>query len=197
MNMDLMTINNTMFAGTAVAPPPAANFTNNTIFPQSADNTQPYSNTPESTTADNMQVIGQNKPINKPKEDFNQTLRKTVKADSPQQNQNNKKTDKNEPASEIQPSEDTAQPFSTTEIPVTFGLLVKENATKTEPKTGIQLAQLIANLKDGKSSPLTGQATKSVETKLLVNTEKGQTGLKISLPNNSKDQSTLQTVLPN
>jgi flagellar hook-length control protein FliK len=196
MNMDLITINNTMFAGTAVAPPPAANFTNNTNFSQSAVNTQPYSNTPESTSADNMGAIDQNKPINKPKEDFNQTLRKTVKTDSPQQNQNYKKTDKNEPASEIQPSEDTAQPFSTTEIPVIFGLLIKENATKTEPKTGIQLAQLIANLKDGKSSPLTGQTIKSAETKLLVNTEKGQTGLKISLPNNSKDQSTLQTVLP-
>ena len=196
----MMTINNTMFAGTAVASPPAAKpnaFINGTNFSPSADNIQSYSNTTESTTADNIQPIAHDKTINKPKENFDQTLRKTVKADSPQQNQNNKKPDKDEPASTILPSENTAQPFSTKEIPLTFGLLAKENSTKTEPKTGYQLAQLIANLKDGKSSPVTGQATKSAETKLLVNTEKVQTTLKSSLPNTSKDQPILQTVLPN
>ena len=194
-----MTINNTMFAGTAVAPPPVAKpntFTNGTNFSPSADNIQPYSNTPQPITADNIQPIAHDTPINKPKENFDQTLRKTVKADSPQQNQNNKKPDKDESASTIPPSENTAQPFSTKEIPLTFGLLVKENTTKTEPKTGHQLAQLFANLKDGKSSPVTGQVTKSAETKLLVNTEKAQNTLKSSLPNNSKDQPTLQTVLP-
>jgi flagellar hook-length control protein FliK len=194
MNMDLMTIDNMMFAA-AVAPPPAnkANtFTNDTNFSPSADNIQPYSNTPESTTADNIHAIAQNEPINKPRQDFNQTLRKTVNADSPQKNLNNKKPDKDELASAIPSEENSTQSFSTTEIPPTFGLLVKENATKTEPKTGHQLAQLIANLKDGKSSPVTGQ-----ETKLLVNTEKGQLGLKGSLLNTSKDQPTLQTVLSN
>ena len=212
MNTNLMTIDNTMFAGTAVAPPPATKpntFTNGTKFSPAADNIQPYSNTPESTTADNMPAIAQKEPINKSRQDFNQTLRTTVKAESPQQNQNNKKPDKQEPASETPSKTNSAQSFSTTEIPLTFGILVKENTTKTEPKTGHQLAQLIANLKDGKSSPVTGQATKSAEIKLLVNTEKGQlglktvlpetpkgqTGLKSSLPNTSKDQPTLQTVL--
>jgi len=200
MNMDLMTINNTMFTGTAVAPPPAAKpntFTNDTNFSSSADNIQPYYNTHESTMADNMPAIDQNKPINEPREDFNQTLRKTVKADSPDQNQNNKKPDKDEPASAIPSKKNTAQSFSATEIPLILGLLVKENSTKIEPKTGHQLAQLIANLKDGKSSTVTGQPTKSAETKLLVNIEKGQTTLKSSLPNTSKDQPALQTVLPN
>jgi len=214
MNTNLMTIDNMMFAGTAVAPPPAIKpntFTSGTNFSPSADNIQPSSNTPESTTADNIPAIAQNKPINKPKEDFNQTLHTTVKADSPQQNQNNKKPDKQELASAIPSKANSDQSFSTTEIPFTFELLVKENSTKMEPKTGRQLAQLIANLKDGKSSPVTGQAAKSVEIKLLVNTEKDQlglktvlpetskeqTGLKSSLPNTSKDQPALQTVLPN
>ncbi len=214
MNMDLITIDNMMFASAAVAPPPANNpntFTNGTNFSPSADNIQPPSNAPESTRADNIPAIAQNEPINKPREDFNQTLRKTVKADSPQQNQNNKKPDEDKPATAIPSKENSASPFSTTEIPITFGLLVKENATKTEPKTGHQLAQLIANMKDGKSSPVTGQAAKSAEIKLLANTEKdqlglktvlpetskGQTGLKSSLPNTSKDQPTLQTVLSN
>lgn len=195
-----MTIDNMMFASAAVAPPPAEKpntFTNGTNFSPSADYIQPYSNTPESTTADNIPAIAQNEPTNKPKQNFNQTLRKTVNADSPQQNQNNKKPDKDEPASAIPSKDNSVSSFSTTEIPLTSGLLVKENATKIEPKTGHQLDQLIANLKDGKSSPVTGQATKSAEIKLLVNTEKGQTGLKSSLPNTSNDQSTLQTVLPN
>jgi flagellar hook-length control protein FliK len=199
MNMSLMTIDNMMFAAAAVAPPPANKpnaFTNGTNFSPSADNIQPYSNTPESTTADNIPAIVQNEPINKPREDFNQTLHKTVNADSPQKNQNNKKPDKNDLASEIPSKENSAQSFSTTEIPLTFGLLVKENATKIEPKTGRQFAQLITNLKDGKSSSVTGQATKSVENKLLVNTEKGQSGLKSSLPDTSKDQPTFKTILP-
>lgn len=211
MNMDLMTIDNMMFAGTAVAPPPANKpntFTNSTNFSPSADNIQPYSDTSESTTVDNIPAIAQNKTINKPREDFNQTLCTTGKADSPQQNQNNKKPDKDELASAIPSKENSDPSFSTTEIPLTFGRLVKENATKMKPKTEHQLAQLIANLKDGKSSPVTGQATKSAEIKLLVNTEKGQlglktilpetskrqTGLKSSLPNTSKDQATLQTI---
>ena len=214
MNMDLMTIDNMMLSGTAVVPPPANKpntFTNGANYSPSADNIQPPSNTPESTTADNMPAIAKNEPINKPKEDFHQTLRKTVNAGSPQKNQNNKKPDKDEPASAIPSEENSTKSFSTTEIPLTFGLLVKENTTKAEPKTGQQLVQLIANLKDGKSSPVTGQATKSAEAKLLLNTEKGQTGLKTvlpetskgqtglksSLPNTSKDQTTLQTVLPN
>jgi flagellar hook-length control protein FliK len=213
MNTNLMTIDNTMFAGTAVAPPPVTKpntFTNGIKFSPAADNIQPSSNTPESTTADNIPAITQNKPINKSRQDFNQTLRTTVKAESPQQNQNNKKPDKQELASAIPSKANSAQLISTTEIPLTFGLLVKENVTKIEPKTGHQLAQLIANLKDGKSSPVTAQATKSAEIKLLVNTEKGQlglktvlpetskgqTGLKSSLPNTSMDQPNLQTVLP-
>ncbi len=214
MNMDLMTINNMLFDASAVARPPANKlntFTNGTNFSPSEDNIQPYSNTSESTTADNIPAIVQNEPTNKPKQDFNQTLRTTVKAESPQQNQNNKKPDKQEPASATSSRANSAQSFSTTESPLTFGLLVKENATKIEPKTGHQLAQLIANLKDGKSSPVTGQAAKSAEIKLLANTEKvqlglktvlpetskGQNGLKSSSPNTSKEQTTLQTVLPN
>jgi len=200
MNMDLMTINDMMFAAAAVAPPPANKpntFTNGTNFSPSADNIQSYSNTPEPITTDNIPAIAKNEPINKPRENFNQTLRKTVNAESPQQNQNNKKPDKDELASATPSKANSAQSFSTTESPLTSGLLVKENATKMEPKTGRQLAQLIANLKDGKSSPVTGQATKSAEIKLLVNTEKGQTGLKSSSPNTSKDQHNLQTVLPN
>ncbi len=200
MNMNLTTIDNTMFAAAAVAPPPAAKpntFTNSTTFSSSTDNIQPSSNTPESTTADNIPAVVQNEPINKPREDFIQTLRKTVKAESPQQNQNNKKPDKNDLDSAIPSKENAAQSFSTTEIPLTFEILVKENATKTEPKTGSQLTQLIANLKDGKNSPTTGQATKSSEIKVLVNTEKDQTGLKAVLPETSKGQSGLKSSLPN
>ncbi len=214
MNMDLMTINNMMYAAAAVAPPPANKlntFTNDTNFSPPADNIQPYSNTAESTTSHNIHAITQNEPTNKTKQDFNQTLRTTVKAESSQQNQNNKKPDKQELASATPSKANSAQPFSTTEGPLTFGLLVKENTTNIKPKTERQLAQLIANLKDGKSSPVTGQAAKSVEIKLLVNTEKGQIGLKTvlpetskgqnglksSLPDTSKGQTTLQTILPN
>ncbi len=190
MNANLLTIDNMLFAVTAVAAPPVSKpntFTNATHFPPPSDDTPPPPNTPESTTPDNTPAPPSNKPINKPPQEFRHTLRKTVMNKTPQKAQDNIKSEKQDPASTISSKTNPTQSLSAPETPITLGALVKEAATKMEPKTGCQLAQLIANVKDGKSA----------EIKLLVTTDKGQLGLKTVLPDTSKSQPGPKTVLSN
>jgi len=178
-----------LFTGTAVAAPPAPKpntFTNATQFSRVADDTPPPSNIPESTTTYNIPTITQNEPVNKPLEDFRHTLRKTAKIEAPQQDRDDTKSEQQDSASAKPSNANPNQSLSTPEIPITLGALVKEVATKMEPKTGRQLAEFIANLKDGASPPVPGKAAKSAEIKLLVTTDKGQLGLKTVLSNISK-----------
>jgi flagellar hook-length control protein FliK len=184
MNTNLLTIDNTLFTGTAVAAPPAPKpntLTNATQCSRVADDTPPLPNTPESTTTDNIPTITQNEPVNKPMEDFRHTLRKTAKIEAPRQDRDETKSEQQDPASAKPSKANPTQSPSAPETPIQLGALVKEVATKMEPKTGRQLAEFIANLKDGESPPVTGQAAKSAEIKLLVTTDKGQPGPKIVL----------------
>ncbi len=194
MNTNLQTIDNMLFAGTAVAAPPVPKpntFANARQFSPTIDHT----NAPESTTADNMPAIARNESVNKPTQDFRQTLRKSQ---SPRHDhRDNTKPDKQEPASATTSKTNPIQSLPAPANPITLGAYVKEAATKMEPKTGRQLAQLIADVKDDKSNPVTGQAAKSDEIKLLVTTDKGQLGLKTILPESSKGQTGLQSTLPN
>ena len=200
MNTNLLTIDNMLFAGTAVAAPPAPR--PNAIkkapqFSPAADDTPPPPNTPEPTTTDNIPAPPSNKPINKLPQEFRHTLRETVMNKTPQKAQDNTKSEKQDPVSAIPSKANPTQSPSAPETTITLGALVKEVATKMEPKTGCQLAQLIANLKDGKSPPVTGKAAKSPEIKPLVTTNKGQPGLKTVLPDTSKGQPGPKTVLSN
>ena len=189
MYTNLLTIDNILFTGTAVAAPPASKpntFANATQFSHVADDTPPPPNTPESTTTDNTPPITHNEPINKPTQDFSHTLRKTAATEAPQQDEDNTKPEKQDSASAKPSKANPTQSVSAPETPIPLGALVKEVATKMEPKTGRQLAEFIANLKDGKSPPVTVKAAKSAEIKLLVTTDKGQPGLKTVLSNISK-----------
>ena len=189
MNTNLLTIDNMLFTGTVIAAPPAPRpntFTNATQFSPASYDTPPPPNTPESTTTDNTPSIAHNEPVNKPMEDFRHTLRKTAVTEAPQQDQDNTKSEKQDPASGKPSESNPTQSVSAPETPIPLGALAKEVATKMEPKTGRQLAEFIANLKDGKSPPVTGNAAKSAEIKLLVTTDKGQPGLKTVLSNISK-----------
>jgi len=189
MNTNLLTLDNMLFTGAAVAAPPAPRpntFTNATQFSHVADDTPPPSNTSESTTTDNTPPITHNEPINKPKQDFSHTLRKTAATEAPQQDQDNTKSEKQDPASGKPSESNPTQSVSAPETPIPLGALAKEVTTKMEPKTGRQLAEFIANLKDGKSPPVTVKAAKSAEITLLVTNDKGQPGLKTVLSNISK-----------
>ena len=189
MNTNLLTIDNMLFTGTVIAAPPAPRpntFTNATQFSPASYDTPPPPNTPESTTTYNTPSITHNEPINKPTQDFRHTLRKTAVTEAPQQDQDNTKSEKQDPASGKPSESNPTQSLSASETPIPLGALAKEVATKMEPKTGRQLAEFIANLKDGKSPPVTGNAAKSAEIKLLVTTDKGQLGLKTVLSNISK-----------
>jgi len=184
-----------LFAGTAVAAPPAPRtntFTNATQFSPASYDTPPPPNTPKSTTSYNTPIITQNEHVNEPTQDFRHTLRKTATTKAPQQDQDNTKSEKQDPASGKPSGSNSAQSLSALETPIPLGSLLKEVATKMEPKTGRQLAQFIANLKDSESPPVTGKAAKSAEIKLLVTTDKSQLGLKTVLSNISEDAADTQ-----
>ena len=194
MNTDLSTIDNMLFAGTAVAAPPAPKpntFTNATRLSPAADDTPPIPNTLEPTTTYNTHAVTQNEPP----QDFRHALHKAATDKPPEQSQDNEKPEKQDSACEIPSRANLAQPLPVPEIPTTLGALVKKVATKMEPKTESQLAQLIANLKDGKSTSVTGHAAKSAEIKLLVTTDKSQLGIKTILPEKSEGQTGLKTTL--
>jgi flagellar hook-length control protein FliK len=196
MDTNLLTIDNMMFAGITFASQ-SISYANDSQFSQATDNTYPYSNTAESITTDKISTIIQNGHISRPKQDFEQTLRKTVESKSPQKNQKNTKSNTQNPTSELPTKANSAQSHSTLETPITHGILVKDNATKIEPKSGGQIAQLIVNLKNGKSNSIPEQASKSVETKLSLTTSKEQSGLKSVLPDTFNEQHKLHTSLSN
>ena len=200
MNTNLLAIDNMLFAGSAVTAPPASRpdaIKKAPHFSPSADDTPSPPNTLEPKTTDNTPFITRNEPVNKPTQDFRHTLRETVMSKTTQKAQDRTKSEKQDPASAIPSKADPTQSPSAPETPITPEALVKEAATKMEPKTGRQLAQLIVNLKDGKSPPVNGQAAKSSEIKLLVTNDKGQLGLKNVLPDTSKGQPGPKTVLSN
>ena len=201
MNTNLLTFDNMLFAGTAIAAPPASKpntFTNATHFSPAADDTPPPSNTPESTTTDNILYITQNESPNKFTQDFNHTLRKTAVTEAPQQEQDNTKLKEQGSASHKAVQPDIVQDWlAQYRQMVQNGKEGLSTITDIKPKAGYELAQLLTNLKADKSPPVTGKAAKSAEIKLLVTTDKGQLGLKTVLPETSKGQLGLKTVLSN
>ena len=201
MNTNLLTIDNMLFTGTAVAAPPASKpntFTNATHFSPGADDTPPPSNTPESTTTYNTPPIAEIEPINKSTQDFSHTLRKTAATEAPQQDQDNTKLKEQGSASHTAVQPDIVQGWLTQyRQTVQNGKEGLPTITNIKPKAGYELAQLLTNLKAGKSPPVTGQAAKSAEIKLLVTTDKGQLGLKTVLPETSKGLPGPKTVLSN
>lgn len=190
MNTNLLTFDNMFFTGTAVAAPPVPRpntFTNATQFSPASYDTPPPPNTPESTTTDNTPPIAHNEPINKPTQDFSHTLHKTAATEAPQQDQDNTKLKEQGSASHTAVQPDIVQDWlAQYRQTVQNGKEGLPTITNIKPKAGYELAQLLTNLKAGKSPPVTEKAAKSAEIKLLVTTDKGQPGLKTVLSNISK-----------
>jgi flagellar hook-length control protein FliK len=97
MDTNLLTIDNMLFTGaTSLKIPSITKPTlsaNTTRVSQAPDNTLPHTNTPETITADNISSNPRKEIISKPRDDFNQTLRKTVKAELSQKDQTKIKPD--------------------------------------------------------------------------------------------------------
>ena len=191
-----LTIDN-MFVATASAVPfpsrPNAVKKAAQFYPTPDDN-PPSVNIPETTKTDNTPTNAENELVNKPPQDFSQTLRKTVTTETPPKADDNTTSKKQDPTSGASFKKNPAQLLAT---PVsTISVAPKEVATTAQPKAGHLLAQLTANSSTDKS-PLTGQAAKAAEIKLLLTAgEKGQLGLKTVLPETSNGQLGLKTVLP-
>ena len=200
MNTNFVTIDNMLFAGANLASPITSNSTplsNSYQISPEADTANLASNATESKTADNISDITQDVTVNKPTQDFNNTLRKAVKKQEPQQNQETNKSTEQNPVSEAHTKAEPEQSEPTQEVPYTLEVLVKENNAKIEPKTSSQLTQFMTNLKDSKpqknsKSLLTEKTEKSAETKLPVITNNKQILPKTVISNSSLNLEKIQ-----
>jgi len=201
MDSNLLTIDNMMFAGTTV---PAYNtFNINSIEktsqpPLISDDSPSPSNTSASIKTDNTCPITLNEPVNKPQQDFSNTLRKTAATKTQSKDKDNIKSNEPETTTHTTVKPDIVQNWLAQDSQTI------ENGKEGNPTiTGINLknickpAQLLNNLKADKSSPVTGQTAESAKIKLLVTTEKGQSESKTILSETSKGKPELQIVLSN
>ncbi len=188
-----MTIDNMLFAGTAVAAPPVSkpySINKATQFSPPRDDTPPLPSTPESTTTDNMPPITHNKPANKP-QDFSHTLRKTETTEAPREDQDKTKPKEQSPASHTTDQPDIVQSqLEQYRQTIQKGKEDLPTITDINPKAGYELAQLLTNLKADKSLSVTG---KSAESKVLATTDKNQLGLKTILSKTSEGTPTADT----
>ena len=152
--------------------------------PAPADNPQ-HANTPEPATTDNTSIIAQNKRINKPPQEFRYTLRKKTMARGPQKGQVDTGPEGQSPTSTRAEQPGIVQSWLAQYPLVEHGK--KGVAREMGPKAGYELAQLLANLRTGKSSPGTGPTAKPVAKEPLLTTDKSQLGLKGVLPDTSRD----------
>jgi len=192
MNINLLTFDN-MFAGTTSAAAVSSRpdtMSNTSQFSPARDEKPPNVNTHKTTKINNSPVDTREEFVYEPPRDFSQTLRKKTTPepyDSTKPEERSKNSKAAEQANIVQ-----------TWISEYSEAVEKSKdgaATKIKAKAGLQLAQLLANLKTQKSPPVTGQAAKSAEIKLLITTDKGQLGLKTVLPNTSKGVSVANTQL--
>ena len=148
----------------------------NQFAPAPADD-PPYDDAPQTTTTDNTFAFAQSEPLDKPPQEFRHTLCKKTMAEQPQKAQDSPESKEPGPTSNVAEQPNVVQSWLEQ-----YSQTVEHGkgrvATKIQPKAGYELAQLLANLKAGKSTLVTGQAAKSAEIKLLRTTDKGQLGLK-------------------
>lgn len=188
MNTGLLAIDN-MFAGAAGRGPapsrPAATKNTEQFSLMSADN-PPSANTPEKTKTDNTLTNPQSEPTNKPPQDFTHSLREKTTTEEPRKAQDSDKSREQCPTSDVAEHPNNVVQGRLAQHSVDGDHSKEGVATRVEAKAGRELAQLLVNLKTGKSPPVTGQAAKSDEIKLLMPTNKCQLGLKTIVPNISK-----------
>lgn len=185
MNTGLLTSTFVGNVGAGLTPSkPAAAGNTGQFAPAPADSPQ-HANTPEPATTYNTFIIAQNKRINKPPQEFRYTLRKKTMARGPQKGQVDTESEGQSPTSPRAEQPGIVQSWLAQYPLVEHGK--KGVAREMGPKAGYELAQLLANLRTGKSSPGAGPAAKPVAKEPLLTTDKSQLGLKGVLPDSSRD----------
>jgi flagellar hook-length control protein FliK len=203
MNINFSTIDSTLAATTGASSvlPKSDKIRNGAKFSLTPDDKHQQVNDLEKPTAENIKekVQNRNEHVSKSPQEFTQSTKKRIKSENPFEAEN-----KTKPKELNTVSDTTKQPNEQQNL--TKGWLAEHfvaveqskegTATKIEPKTDQQLAQIIATTQNGKSPPITGHAVKSAEIKLLHTTEKGQLGLKTVLPAKSEGQNGLKVITP-
>ena len=203
MNVNLLITENSFVGTMGKSPVPSKpdEISEGAKFSLTPDDKHPQINGLEKPTADNIdeEIQNQKEPVNKSPQDFTQSTQKQTKSENPSEAENKtKRKEQNEASGTTkQPSEQqNLIKIWLAEHSVAAEQSKEAGATKIEPKVGKQIAQIITNTQTGKSPPVTGNAVKSAEIKLLHSTEKGQSGLKTVLPTTSEGQNGLKAVLP-
>jgi len=152
-----------------------------------------HANSHQLARADNATVSDQREPVDKTPKEFKQTLREKQTDSNLQKAPENAKPKEKPSGSKTADQPDLVQSWLVqNSIPVENA--GKNSVTKVEPKAGRKLAELIPSFKGEKSPPVTGQAAKSAEVKLLEPSEKVQAGLKTVLPEKSQGLNGLKGV---
>jgi len=187
MDVNLLTIGDALAGQTGVVPASSRPEPSTKIsqFADVGDEKQLQAIGRQSATTDNGRVDDQRGPVENAPKEFRQTLREKEDSGGLPKAQNRTESEEHLPGSKI-----AVQPELVQSWMARYSMPVENakggSATKIEPKAGRKLAELIANFKNEKSLPITGQAAKSAEVKLLESTEKVQAGLKTVLPEKSQ-----------
>jgi flagellar hook-length control protein FliK len=198
MNSNLLTINNMLFAGTAVSAVPATkpNIAEKGVpFSTAENDTFSPSNIIENTTTDNKTSIAHNNAANKPNKDFLETLRSKAATKKPPQDKD-----------KINSEKPNSIPHKTAKPDIMQNHLAQISQTLNNNKEGNptivikshttrELTQSLNNSKADKSSPETPKITESAKSKPSTTTIEAQPAQKTISQDTTNSQSEPQTVL--
>ncbi len=150
-------------------------------------------NARQPATPDNRQVDSQSNQTEKTSKEFRQTLREKEDGINLPRTQNNTKSQEQPSGSKAPAQPELVQSWlAQNAMPVESTKAA--SATKIESKSGQKVAQFIAGAKNEKPVPVTGQAVKAAEIKLIEPGDKVQAGLKTVLPEKSQGLNGLKVV---
>jgi len=165
-------------------------------FSDVSDEKQLHPNSRQSVKTDNEPIGSQSNPVEKTPKEFRQTLREKEDSGNLPKAQKNTKSQEQPAGSKIQDRPELVQSWLTQNaVPVENTKAT--SATKVESKSAQKITAVISNIKTEKSVPITGQAVKAAEIKLLENGDKVQAGLNTVLPEKSQGLNGLRLVQGN
>jgi flagellar hook-length control protein FliK len=204
MNINLLTIDSNLAATTGTSPflsPPNAN-TMDSQFALTLDDKKLQTNNLEKPTTDNIkkeEVQNHKQSLTTSPQELTTLIDKTIQTDNPYKAEH-KTNSKEQNAIPDSIKKQNKQSNIIQSWLAEHSVAGEQNKgytiTKTEPKAGKQLTQIITNTQNDRFPSITGHAVKSAQIKLLHTTEKGQLGIKTVLPINSNGQNGLKAISP-
>jgi flagellar hook-length control protein FliK len=197
MNSDLLIINNTFagLGGTLSVQKRQGMGTKGKVISAVGDDRPTHLNCPETETTDNTAPDVTHSVSKKPAREFHHVLSEKTKAKDEQKSQNHAESKKQTGVSDQAKPAHNVPPAGATPCGHPNPFPAPGRPPVAAPSE-VSLTELTDNLKNEKSSAVTGHAAKAAEIKLVPDVEKGQLGPKTVLPEQSNGLNGLRTVLP-